>query len=120
MPELLEETAISLPTVRKFIRQVKAGQQLLILDACRNEPTTLGRDAGSARLDETMAREIYTLVAPSADRAQTTHARRGPRSARVGWARFLTSIRRAVRVGSATTCWSLSGSIRPTRSMSPI
>ncbi len=60
--ELLEETAISLPTMQKFIRRVKAGQQLLILDACRNEPNRLSRDAGSACMDRAMTRDIVTLA----------------------------------------------------------
>jgi uncharacterized caspase-like protein len=67
LPELLAETAVSLETVTRFTRQVTAGQHLLILDACRNNPTTLGRTTGAACLDTAMARDIATLArAPSA------------------------------------------------------
>ena len=68
-PELLEETAVSLETVARLTRRVTAGQHLLILDACRNNPTTLDRSTGAAYLDTAMARDIATLArAPSADR----------------------------------------------------
>ena len=61
-PALLEETAVSLPTLQRFTRRIAAGQQLLILDACRNEPTTFSRDTASACLGEAMARDIVTLA----------------------------------------------------------
>ena len=66
LPELLAETAVSLETVTRFTRQVKAGQHLLILDACRNNPTTLSRSTDATCLDTAMARDIATLArAPS-------------------------------------------------------
>jgi len=61
-PELLEDTAIPLERVRQYTRRIQAGQQLLILDACRNEPTTLARGGASACLDQAMARDIVTLA----------------------------------------------------------
>lgn len=62
LPELLEETAISLDTLKRITRGIRAGQQLWILDACRNEPGALGRDIGSGGLDATMARDVVALV----------------------------------------------------------
>ena len=59
---LLGETAISLATVKRFIQGIRAGQQLLILDACRNEPTTLTRDAGSSCFNAAMARDVAAVV----------------------------------------------------------
>lgn len=43
---LLKETAISLRSLRQFLRSIRAGQHLMILDACRNEPLAARRDAG--------------------------------------------------------------------------
>jgi formylglycine-generating enzyme required for sulfatase activity len=59
---LLRETAVSLATIKHFMRDIRAGQQLLILDACRNEPTTLTRGTASTCFDVAMARDIAALV----------------------------------------------------------
>ncbi len=60
-PELLADTAVPLESVVRLTRPVKAGQQFLILDACRNNPTTLGRSTRATCLDAAMARDIVTL-----------------------------------------------------------
>jgi hypothetical protein len=63
MPELLEETAVSLETLKnRFARNIRAGQQLWVLDACRNQPTTQSRDTGSTCLSAPMARDIVALA----------------------------------------------------------
>lgn len=59
--KLVKETAVSLHTLRDFLRDLKAGQQLLILDACQ-ENVTAGRGAGATRLDAAMARGIAVLA----------------------------------------------------------
>ena len=64
--QLLQSTAVSLEELRRFTQSIGAGQQILILDACRNEPTTLSRSAGSASLNEAMARDIVALARPEA------------------------------------------------------
>lgn len=58
---LLRETAISLKVLSEYLRIIRAGQQLVILDACRNEPTALERGTGGGRLDGAMARDILSL-----------------------------------------------------------
>ncbi len=60
--DLLDETAVSWKTLRKFLSRVGAGQQLVILDACRNEPSALGRGAATAGMDAVMTRDIVTLA----------------------------------------------------------
>jgi chaperonin GroEL len=71
---LLGETAISLATIKRFIQGIRAGQQLLILDACRNEPTTLTRDTGSSFFDAAMARDIAAVVRGNGgDQARPDH-----------------------------------------------
>lgn len=44
---LLEETAINLDVIRNWIRQAGIGQVVLIVDACRNDPTTGRGDSGN-------------------------------------------------------------------------
>ena len=61
--ELLEDTAVPIPRLRKYLKKVQAGNQLLILDACRNDPHNLERGAGSNRTDGTvMARDIAVIA----------------------------------------------------------
>ena len=52
--ELLEQTAINVSQVRERIRRIGVGQVLMILDACRNDPT-----AGRANADNPLT-EAYT------------------------------------------------------------
>jgi TPR repeat protein len=59
---LLRQTAVSLETVQDFLSEVRAGQQLLILDACRNEPSPIARATASAGMDAVMARDIKALA----------------------------------------------------------
>lgn len=60
---LLEDTAISIPILMKYLKNIKAGHQLLILDACRNEPMNLGRGIGSGPTDTvSIVRDITTIA----------------------------------------------------------
>ncbi len=52
---LLEETAINAEVIRDWVRQTGIGQVVLILDACRNNPTA-GRGNASLTLTEAYAR----------------------------------------------------------------
>lgn len=59
---LLRDTAISLDILRDYTRRLRAGQQLLILDACRNDARALGRSMESESLNAAMARDIRALA----------------------------------------------------------
>ena len=53
---LLEDTAISVETIHERIRQMGVKQVLIILDACRNDPS--GRGEGENRLTDSFARKF--------------------------------------------------------------
>ncbi|MGH9765196.1 MAG: caspase family protein, partial [Blastocatellia bacterium] len=55
-PALLEESAINVKTMRERIRQTGAGQVIIVLDACRNNPT--GRGSGSNPLTDAYVRSF--------------------------------------------------------------
>ena len=61
--ELLEDTAVPIPRLRKYLKKIRAGNQLLILDACRNDPHNLERGAGSNRTDGTMMARNIAVIA---------------------------------------------------------
>jgi uncharacterized caspase-like protein len=64
---LLKQTAISLEIVHELLSEVRAGQQLLILDACRNEPLAHARGATSSCMDAVMARDIAAMARERVD-----------------------------------------------------
>ncbi|HSB10335.1 MAG TPA: caspase family protein [Blastocatellia bacterium] len=53
--KLLEETAIEVDVIKKWIRQTGVGQVVMIIDACRNDPVA-GRGDGENVLTEAYAR----------------------------------------------------------------
>ncbi len=59
---LLRETAVSLETIRAFLGQIPTGQQVLILDACRNAPIKGTRSVGSQAMSGDMTRDIGTVI----------------------------------------------------------
>lgn len=59
---LLRETAVSLDTVRGFLEQIAAGQQILILDACRDAPLRGTRSVGSEAMSPDMTRDIGAVI----------------------------------------------------------
>jgi pSer/pThr/pTyr-binding forkhead associated (FHA) protein len=61
--ELLEDTAVSIPRLRKYLKKIQAGNQLLILDACRNDPHNLERGVNANKTDGSiMARNIAIIA----------------------------------------------------------
>ena len=62
---LLRETAVSLETVRDFLGQIPAGQQVLILDACRDAPVKGTRSVGAQAMSDDMTRDIGAVIRPS-------------------------------------------------------
>lgn len=61
--ELLEDTAVSIPRLRKYLKKIRAGNQLLILDACRNDPHNLERGVDANTTDGSiMARDIAVIA----------------------------------------------------------
>lgn len=66
---LLRETAVSLETVRDFLGQIPAGQQVLILDACRDAPVKGTRSVGSEAMSGEMTRDIGAVIRPSSPAA---------------------------------------------------
>jgi hypothetical protein len=64
---LLRQTAVALETVQEFLSEVRAGQQLLILDACRNEPLAHARGTTTSCMDAVMARDIIALAQKGTD-----------------------------------------------------
>lgn len=62
---LLRETAVSLETVRDFLGQIPAGQQVLILDACRDAPIKGTRSVGSQAMSGDMTRDIGAVIQPA-------------------------------------------------------
>jgi len=74
---VLSETAISLARLKALLRGIRAGQQLIILEACRNAPRPLSRATGSLRWSEAMSRDILELVRdPSAAASPTARRAR--------------------------------------------
>ncbi len=69
---LLRETAVSLETVRDFLGQIPAGQQVLILDACRDAPVKGTRSVGSEAMSGEMTRDIGAVIRPSGPSATKT------------------------------------------------
>lgn len=65
--DLLEDTAIPLSRIARYLRRMRAGQQLLILDACRNEPSTHARGTASSCMDAVMARDIAAMTKERVD-----------------------------------------------------
>jgi formylglycine-generating enzyme required for sulfatase activity len=53
---LLESTGVAVDTVREWIRETGVKQVLIILDACRNDPS--GRGGGENRLTDSFARQF--------------------------------------------------------------
>jgi len=64
---LLRETAVSLETIRDFLGQIPAGQQVLILDACRDAPVKGTRSVGSQTMSGDMTRDIGAVIRPTRD-----------------------------------------------------
>ena len=58
---LLRDTALPLDTLRQYIGRIQAGQQVLILDTCRDNPT-VGMRGGARRMDHPIARNIEGLA----------------------------------------------------------
>lgn len=52
---LLEDTALSVERLKSYIRAIKVGQVMLILDACRNDPVA-GRSASDNKLTSAYAK----------------------------------------------------------------
>lgn len=75
---LLRETAVSLETVRDFLAQIPASQQVLILDACRDAPVKGTRSVIAEGMAEGMARDIGAVV-----QAGSTAARENRRATAV-------------------------------------
>ncbi|MCC5828730.1 MAG: caspase family protein [Phycisphaeraceae bacterium] len=69
---MLLETAVSLETVRRFLGQIPAGQQVLILDACRVAPVTNTRSIDSEAMSSDMTRDIGAVIRPSGPTATET------------------------------------------------
>ena len=78
---LLEESAISLAQLKRFLGDIGAGQQLVILDACRNDPQTGTRSASDAECDAIVTRDIVALAKPSPPTLGTSPVRRSVLSA---------------------------------------
>jgi len=70
---LLRETAVSLETVRDFLGQIPAGQQVLILDACRDAPVKGTRSLGSEAMSREMTRDIGAVIRASSPSAPKNH-----------------------------------------------
>lgn len=63
-PMLLKETAVSLQVLTSWFKTLRAGQQILILDACRNDPIANARDLGARPMfGKVMARDIEIMAA---------------------------------------------------------
>ncbi len=62
---LLRETALSLETVRDFLGQLLAGQQVLILDACREASAKGTRSIGAQAMSGNMTRDIGAVIRPT-------------------------------------------------------
>ena len=60
--KLLQDTAVSVHMLEEYLREIRAGQQLLILDACRNEPVTGRRQVGGEKCDNVMSRDLEELA----------------------------------------------------------
>lgn len=76
--DLLTASAVSLRALEPFLRRIRAGQQLLILDACRNEPRGQARGSADAKWDAAMTRDIQALAAPvSSPQASPGSSRHG-------------------------------------------
>jgi formylglycine-generating enzyme required for sulfatase activity len=61
--DLLTASAVSLRALEPFLRRIRAGQQLLILDACRNEPHGQTHGTAEVKWDTAMTRDIQALAA---------------------------------------------------------
>src|SRR5262249_53594875 len=59
---LLRDTAVSLDTLRDYLSAINAGQQIIILDACRNEARNLTRGLMDIPLNRSVSRELEALV----------------------------------------------------------
>ncbi len=70
---LLRETAVSLDAVRDFLGQIPAGQQVLLLDACRDAPLRGARSVGSATMSGDMTRDIGAVIRPRCESGQARH-----------------------------------------------
>lgn len=60
---LLRKTALPLAGLEQSVRGIRAGQQLVIVDACRNEPHGRGRGTAGAGWDNAMTRDMEALAA---------------------------------------------------------
>jgi len=59
---ILRETAVGVDTVRSFLDQIPAQQQILILDACRNNPLRGTRSLGADAMSPEMTRDLGALL----------------------------------------------------------
>lgn len=98
---LLADTAVSMTMLRRHLRRIRAGQQWIILDACRNAPRLNTRSAACATWEPAMSRDVLTLPRDpgSSDTQELRRARAilsscwegqhsyegGPGRARHGW-----------------------------------
>jgi hypothetical protein len=62
---LLRETAVSLDSIRDFLAEIKAGQHVVILDACRDSPVKGTRSVGGDSMSGDMTRDIGTVIRPA-------------------------------------------------------
>lgn len=79
--DLLKATAITLDELKTFLRKITAGQQLVILDACRNDPTTGSRSLDDNGCDDVVTRDIVALAKPEKRAASAAPVRRSVLSA---------------------------------------
>jgi serine/threonine-protein kinase len=59
---LLRETAVSLDSIRDFLAEIKAGQHVVILDACRDAPVKGTRSVGGTAVSADMTRDIGAVI----------------------------------------------------------
>jgi uncharacterized caspase-like protein len=72
-PELARGTGISVQELSDYWQRIKAGQQIFILDACRNMPFATARgDHASAKFNEVMGRNLTAMVESERSRARNS------------------------------------------------
>lgn len=62
---LLRETAVSLNSVSDFLANTKAGQHVVVLDACRNSPAGGTRSLGDRSMSKGMTRDVGAVIQPA-------------------------------------------------------
>ncbi len=72
----LTDTAVALPTLQKYLRRISAGQQIIILDACRNEFGKSSRGLTESRATPQMTRDIQALAKSAGGEAKSRPVRR--------------------------------------------